>query len=94
MKQRSIRQHVAWLTLTPLLIITVSLEAFFLQDHFFDLDRNLLERGQLIARQLASGSEYGVFANNLSFLKLGAGCLAATGCARGDYSECRFRSFG
>lgn len=65
----SIRQYVAWLTLMPLLIITVSLEAFFLQDNFADLDRNLLERGQLIARQLASSSEYGVFANNQPFLQ-------------------------
>jgi PAS domain S-box-containing protein len=69
MNQYSIRQYVAWLTLTPLLIITVSLELFFLQDNFFGLDRNLLERGQLIARQLASSSEYGVFANNQPFLQ-------------------------
>ncbi len=68
MKRFSIRQYVAWLTLTPLLIITVSLEWFFLHDHYSDLDRNLLERGQLIARQLASSSEYGVFANNQPFL--------------------------
>jgi len=69
MNQYSIRQYVAWLTLTPLLIITVSLELFFLQDNFSGLDRNLLERGQLIARQLASSSEYGVFANNQPFLQ-------------------------
>ena len=69
MKQYSIRQHVAWLTLTPLLFMAVSLESFFLHDRFSDLDHNLLERGQLIARQLASSSEYGVFANNQSFLQ-------------------------
>jgi len=69
MKQRSIRQHVAWLTLTPLLIMAVSMESFFLHDYYSGLDRNLMERGQLIARQLASSSEYGVFANNQSFLQ-------------------------
>jgi len=69
MKQYSIRQYVAWLTLAPLLIITVSLESFFLHDNFSELDRNLIERGQLIARQFASSSEYGVFANNQPFLQ-------------------------
>lgn len=69
MKQHSIRRHVAWLTLTPLLIMAVSLESFFLHNHYSDLDRNLMERGQLIASQLASSSEYGVFANNQPFLR-------------------------
>lgn len=69
MSRYSIRQYVAWLTLTPLLVITVSLESFFLHDHFVDLDRNLKERGMLIANQLASSSEYGVFSNNRPFLQ-------------------------
>ena len=69
MKQYSIRQYVAWLTLTPLLIITVSLESFFLHDDFSDMDHDLLESGKLIARQFASSSEYGVFANNQPFLQ-------------------------
>ncbi len=69
MRQYSIRQHVAWLTLFPLLILAVSLESFFLHDRFSDLDRDLIERGQLIARQLASSSEYGVFSNNRFYLQ-------------------------
>ena len=69
MKQYSIRQHVAWLTLTPLLFLAISLESFFLHDRFSDLDHDLAERGQLIAHQLATGSEYGVFANNRTFLQ-------------------------
>lgn len=68
MKQYSIRQHVAWLTLTPLLFMAISLESYFLHDRFTALDEDLVERGQLIARQLAQGSEYGVFSNNQSFL--------------------------
>lgn len=68
MRQYSIRQHVAWLTLAPLLLMAVSLESFFLHDRFSDMDRDLIERGQLIARQLASSSEYGVFSNNRTFL--------------------------
>ncbi|HEU0234397.1 MAG TPA: ATP-binding protein [Gallionella sp.] len=65
----SIRQQVAWLTLTPLFIMAVGLESFFLHSRFSDLDQGLLERGKLIARQLASSSEYGVFSNNQAFLQ-------------------------
>ena len=69
MRQFSIRQQVAWLTLIPLFIMAASLESFFLHDQFSDLDRNLLERGKLIVRQLASSGEYGVFSNNQAFLQ-------------------------
>lgn len=69
MKQFSIRQYVEWLTLIPLLIMAVGLETYFLHDRSSELDRDLMERGKLIARQLASSSEYGVFANNQSFLQ-------------------------
>jgi diguanylate cyclase (GGDEF)-like protein/PAS domain S-box-containing protein len=69
MKQYTIRQYVAWLTLIPLLIMTASLEIFFLRDSFSNLNQDLLDHGKLIARQLASSSEYGVFSNNKPFLK-------------------------
>ena len=69
MKQYTIRQYVAWLTLIPLLIMAASLETYFLHDRSADLDHDLIEYGRLIARQFASSSEYGVFSNNQSFLK-------------------------
>ena len=69
MKQFSIRQQVAWLTLIPLFIMAVSLESFFLHDRFSDLDQNLLERGRSVARQFAVSGEYGVFSNNQVFLQ-------------------------
>ena len=69
MKQYSIRQQVAWLTFIPLLIMAVSMESFFLHDRFAGMDVDLLEQGELMAHQLASGSEYGVFSNNLEFLQ-------------------------
>lgn len=64
-----IREHVMYLTLLPLLVMAISFGTFFLLDHSVDLDRDLLTRGQLIARQLAASSEYGVFSNNQTFLK-------------------------
>lgn len=69
MKRFSIRQYVVWLTLIPLLIMAVGLEMYFLRDRSALLDKDLMERGKLIARQLASSSEYGVFASNQSFLQ-------------------------
>ena len=65
----SIRQQVIFLTFIPMLVMTISLEAFFLHTRFSDLDNGLLERGKLIAHQLASSSEYGVFSNNTLFLQ-------------------------
>lgn len=68
-KRHGIQQQVALLTLIPLLILTVCLEFFLLHGRFSDMDQGLLERGKLIARQLASSSEYGVFSNNRAFLE-------------------------
>lgn len=69
MKQFSIRQYIVWLTLIPLLILAVGLEVYFLRGRFEDADNSLMERGKLIARQLASSSEYAVFSNNQPLLK-------------------------
>ncbi|MEI7456609.1 MAG: ATP-binding protein [Nitrosomonadales bacterium] len=68
MKKYGIRTYVAWLMLLPMLIMVIGLEAYFLHERYTGLDQELLTRGQLIARQLAASSEYGVFANNRIFL--------------------------
>jgi PAS domain S-box-containing protein len=69
MKRFGIRHYVVWLTLIPTLISAVGLEAYFLRDRSTALDKDLIARGELMARQLATSSEYGVFANNLRFLQ-------------------------
>ena len=69
MKRLSIRQYVSWMTLFPLIVLAISLELFFLHDRFSDFDNDLIDHGQFIARQLASSSEYGVFANNRGYLQ-------------------------
>lgn len=68
-KSYSIRTQVALLTLVPILILSVGLEAFFLHDRFAALNRGLLERGKLIAHQLSVSSEFGVFVQNQLFLQ-------------------------
>ena len=69
MRQLSIRQYVAWLTSVPLFIMAISLGSYFLHGRFSDMDRDMLEKGELLARQLAVSSEYGVFSNNLEFMQ-------------------------
>lgn len=68
MKQYSIRQQVAALTLIPLLLMAISIESYLMYDRFKHMDEVLLEKGELIAHQLAASSEYGVFSNNRMFL--------------------------
>ncbi|MDH2917700.1 MAG: ATP-binding protein [Sideroxydans sp.] len=67
-KSLSIRQNMALLTLMPLLLLAMLLEGSLLQGRYADLEQGLLDRGWLMARQLAASSEYGVFANNRDFL--------------------------
>ena len=68
MKRVGIRSQITALTLIPLLLVVISMEAYFLRDRFADLDNDLQEHGRLLARQLAGSAEYGVFSNNQAFL--------------------------
>ncbi|MEQ1915676.1 MAG: diguanylate cyclase [Gallionella sp.] len=67
-RKYSIRKHIAWLTLTPLLVMVITMESFFLSDRTDSLSQDLITRGRLIGSQLAASSEYGVFSNNHTFL--------------------------
>ena len=69
MKRIGIRLYITCITLIPLIVITISLEIFFIHNHFDELDKNIVERGKLIAHQFEESSEYGVMSNNLQFLK-------------------------
>ena len=67
-RKYSIRKHIAWLTLMPLLVMVITMESFFLNDRTESLSQDLITRGRLIASQLAASSEYGVFSSNHNFL--------------------------
>lgn len=69
MKLYSIRQYLVWLTLIPLLVLAIGLELYFVNERSKDLEHDLTERAKLIAHQLASSSEYGVFSNNQPLLQ-------------------------
>jgi len=51
MRSFGIRGQITALTLIPLLVVVISMEAYFLQDRFADLDNDLQEHGKLLARQ-------------------------------------------
>lgn len=61
-------RYVAWLTMLPLLVMSLLLEGIFLHDRTRNMEQNLMARGELLTRQLASSSEYGVFSYNRAFL--------------------------
>ncbi|MDZ4200738.1 MAG: ATP-binding protein [Gallionella sp.] len=65
----SFRRRVLTLMIVPVLLMVVTLEGVFLSNRFSDLDQSLLERGKMVASQLAAASEYGVFSNNQGFLQ-------------------------
>ncbi len=67
-KKFSIRTHVIWFTLMPLMVMVILLEASLLHDRYADLDSNLILRGKQLVRQLSASSEYGVFSGNTLYL--------------------------
>lgn len=69
MRRFGIRSQITALTLIPLLVVVISMESYFLQDRFADLENDLQEHGKLLARQLSGSAEYGVFSNNQAFLQ-------------------------
>lgn len=69
MKRYGIERQTLFVTLIPILVMAILLESYFIVTRFADLDRSLLERAQLLTRQLASSCEYAVFSGNSSILK-------------------------
>ena len=68
-KEWSIRNRILSLAMFPSMILAVILGVFFTQSHLKNLDDELLQRGQLMARQLAQTSEYGVIRQDVAVLQ-------------------------
>ncbi|HEY6093759.1 MAG TPA: ATP-binding protein [Gallionellaceae bacterium] len=64
-----IERQTKLIAILPILLIATLLESYFIYSRFEDLDNALLERSQLLARQLASSSEYPVFTGDATLLK-------------------------
>lgn len=69
MKRYGIELQALFISLAPILVMGILLESYFIYTRFADLDRSLLERSTLLARQLASTCEYSVFSGNSVLLK-------------------------
>lgn len=69
MKLPGIRQQMLLLTLLPLMLLVTLGAAVFVHWHFSNLDQELENRAKLIAHQLASSSEFGVFSGDIVYLQ-------------------------
>ena len=69
MKRYGIERQALAVALIPVLILAVLVESAFLYYRMGEQDQGLLDRAELIARQLAASSEYAVFASNQNVLQ-------------------------
>lgn len=68
MRRWGIRKKVLVVTLVPTLITTLMLGLFFTYSWISNIESLLQDRGESLSRQLAAGSEYGLFTANRSLL--------------------------
>ncbi|AXS84693.1 MULTISPECIES: ATP-binding protein [Marinobacter] len=68
MRRWGIRKKVLVVTLVPTLLTTLMLGLFFTYSWVTDIESLLRDRGESLSRQLAAGSEYGLFTANRSLL--------------------------
>ncbi|MGM0769227.1 MAG: ATP-binding protein [Pseudomonadota bacterium] len=68
MRRWGIRKKVLVVTLVPTLLTTLVLGLFFTYSWVTNIESLLQDRGQSLSRQLAAGSEYGLFTANRSLL--------------------------
>jgi len=68
MRRWGIRKKVLVVTLVPTLLTTLMLGMFFTYSWVNNIESLLKDRGESLSRQLAAGSEYGLFTANRSLL--------------------------
>ncbi|PCM43663.1 ATP-binding protein [Marinobacter sp. ANT_B65] len=68
MRRWGIRKKVLVVTLVPTLLTTLILGLFFTYSWVANIETLLRDRGESLSRQLATGSEYGLFTANRSLL--------------------------
>lgn len=64
MIRRSIRQQILLIALLPMLLAVMLLDGYFLYSRFTAMENNLVERAELLVRQISSSSEYALFSGN------------------------------
>jgi two-component system, sensor histidine kinase len=69
MRHWGIRTRVLFLAMAPSLMILLALVTYFTYQRIEEVDVSLAERGKLIARRLAPGTEYAIFAGDRAALQ-------------------------
>lgn len=69
MKPLGIERQTLLVALVPIILMTVLLESYFVYSKFADMENSLLERSQMMVRQMATSSEYSVFSGNSALLQ-------------------------
>ncbi|GEM_PF-3869838 len=77
MKRSGIQQQTLLVALIPILVMTTLFAGYFITVRLADLDRALLDRSQMMVRQLAFFSEYAVFSGNRALLQQNADAMLA-----------------
>jgi two-component system sensor histidine kinase BarA len=68
-KKLGIYQLALVLTLTPLIVISISLGYYNATTRLADLRKEMVNRGESLARNFASASEYGIYIEDVNLLK-------------------------
>lgn len=69
MMRSSIRQQTLLIALLPMLLAIVLLDSYFLYSRFNSLESGLIDKAQLLAKQIGASSEYALFAGNTELLQ-------------------------
>lgn len=65
----SIRQQTLLLALLPMLLAVILLDTYFLHARFNSMEAGMIERAELLAKQVGASSEYAVFSGNMEQLQ-------------------------
>ncbi len=69
MKTSGIERQTLLLTLIPILLMTITLQSYFIVARFNDLDDSLLQYAKMMTHQFVTSSEYAVFSGNSTLLQ-------------------------
>lgn len=65
----SIRQQTLLIALLPMLLAVIALDSYFLYSRFSSMEAGLIERAELLAKQVGASSEYALFSGNTEQLQ-------------------------
>ena len=67
--RQNIRQQTLLLSILPMFLAVVLLDAYFLYSRFSSVESGMIERAELLARQIGSSGEFALFSGNMEQLQ-------------------------